>query len=194
MINPADKKRQLRTIRQKQILMGISIVFFGFTMLCAASTIYFDRDVGEPLTRQFDENGGMLGPIEVPEDNTVYEFTAIRAVPYGGWSYVGIELLNDEGEYLMGFGDEFWAEQGYDSDGHWSESYNRYYTNIVIPSEGVHFVKVNVENPKRLASSSPLYVSIQQQAGGTFLLTLCTFLGLVAALFFAFVNSSIKVI
>lgn len=186
-----NKKRKLKKIKKKQILAAIAVLFFCFSILCAAGSAYYNRDVGPLMGKQFDGNGGIIGPLEVPDANTLYEFTAIRSVPYGAWSFVGIELMNDDGEYLMGFGDEFWAEQGYDSDGQWSESYNRYETNIVIPSTGVHFIKVNVESSYNI--NSPVYVSIQRQVGGVFLFRVFMVLSLVLGIFILVMNNAEKV-
>lgn len=188
-----NKEQKLERIKKKQLGAALAILLLVFSLLCAVASVYYGRDVGPLMAKQFDGNGGIIGPLEVTEPNTLYEFRAIRSVPYGSWSFVGIELMNDEGEYLMGFGDEFWAETGYDSEGRWTESYNEFSTNVVIPSAGVHFIKVNVESPDSRKLNTPVYVSIQQRVGGVFLFKVFMVLGLLIGIFISFVNSNIKV-
>ena len=97
--------------------------------------------------------------LEPKNKYSVYDVEIKQNHSIGGqWSYVGIELLNANKEYLFSFGDEMWYETGYDSEGSWREYKNKYSTKITIPDKGKFFFKVNYENAPT-ASSIPFDLS-----------------------------------
>jgi hypothetical protein len=75
----------------------------------------------------------------IEKANTVLEVDVAQPFRADGWSYVEAEVQDEEGEYLFGFGEELWAESGYD-EGPWHEEKNDYDLSVTIPERGSYYL------------------------------------------------------
>ena len=95
-----------------------SIIFF-----CNAMSLCGDKAIHTYEPNYLNENT-TFGPIVVDKKNKIFK---IKAYFYGNMSssYLTTEVQDEDGETLYELGKDFWHEEGYDSEGHWSE-YDRY--------------------------------------------------------------------
>ena len=89
--------------------------------------------------------GGTLGPIHVEGDRGIYKIhVSQRIINDNDWSYVTGEVLDENKNYLFGFGQEFWKASGYDSEGHWTERKTDYATKVTL-QKGTYFLNFEFE-------------------------------------------------
>ena len=149
---------------------GVVIAIGVISLMTAA---YFTS--GERLTRQtVPPNGGIVGPLRLDEPGTVLEVhvqqpqnarsgTTDVFGTSSTWSFVSGEVLDDEHEYLFGFGDELWAETGYDGSS-WSEAKSSYDLKVTIPEAGTYFLGFETESPPNVQPSD-VTVTIDRKRG-----------------------------
>lgn len=77
-------------------------------------------------------------PIVLHGYDTILNISVQQDVAMKTWSFPEIAVLDEDGEYLMSFGKEFYAEEGRDSDGYWSERVSYYDVSFVIPTPGTY--------------------------------------------------------
>jgi len=120
-------------------LRAISIITIGFALLSLATGTFFMVS-GERIAEAIlPAEGGRVGPIVVERANTVLEVDVHQPFRADGWSYVEAEVQDEDGEYLFGFGEELWAESGYD-EGAWHEEKNDYDLSVTIPEPGTYYL------------------------------------------------------
>lgn len=148
-----------------------SYAVIGVGVISLLTAAYFSS--GERLTRQtIPATSAMIGPIQITEPGTVLEITVQQALvapsdPYGGggstWSFVGGEVLDDEHEYLFGFGGELWAESGFDGS-YWTESDTTYDLKVTMPEAGTYYLGFNTESDPNIQPND-ITVTIDRKRG-----------------------------
>ncbi|HJL14832.1 MAG TPA: hypothetical protein RMH99_04200 [Sandaracinaceae bacterium LLY-WYZ-13_1] len=146
--------------------MGIGVI----SLLTAAYFTTGERVLSERLP----PNGGMVGPIQIAEPNTVLNIHVNQSLnlPSGRssfgtnstWSFVSGEVLDAEQEYLFGFGGELWKESGYDGT-HWTESKDDYELKVTIPDAGTFFLEFSTELPPGATNPGEIRVAIEKKRG-----------------------------
>lgn len=137
MINDPAKKEEYRKI---------AIALLGFAVICFITSLFLNMNVGKTLKAKVPASGGIIGPVEVKKDYSVYEIKVNQYIPtYGTWSFVGGDVLDENKEYLFGFGKEFWKEQGYDSDGSWSEAVTNFDMKVTFPKKGAFYLEFKAD-------------------------------------------------
>lgn len=129
------------------------------------------------LVDRLPPEGGVVGPIQITEPNTVLEVKVRQSLNLPGgssygtrstWSFVSGEVLDAEQEYLFGFGDELWKESGYDGT-YWTESKDDYEVKVTIPESGTFYLGFTTELPQigRAAGGSPgpIAVRVERKRG-----------------------------
>ena len=125
----------------KKIQTQFAIAFIGFAVLCLFTSLFFNFNRGKSIKEQLPAQGGIVGPIEVKKDKTVYLIKVKQNITGNNqWSSVTGELLDAQKNYLFGFGKGFWNESGYDTEGYWSERVTKYDMKITIPTKGTYFL------------------------------------------------------
>lgn len=117
------------------------MVFFLFSVLCIISAFWLDSPLTEK-TYVLPENGQKIGPYEVTDNSAVYEFKLYQDLELNSWSYLTLELLDQDSSYIYGFGKDLWHEDGRDSDGYWRESNLDYNIKCTIDKKGVYYFNV----------------------------------------------------
>ncbi len=120
-------------------------IFLGFAALCFFTSLFLNMTVGTKLEESIPPAGGTVGPIEVKSDFSVYLIKVKQGLSDGSWSFVGGDVLDENKNYLFGFGKEFWRESGYDSDGRWQESDTSFDMKVTFPKKGKYYLKFNAE-------------------------------------------------
>lgn len=126
---------------------GMTLVAFG--VICFITAMVLSLDVGKDVSRTLSNKGGLFGPIKVTKDDAVYEINVYQPVNMHQWSYVEIEVLNAQKEYLYSFSDEMWKAEGYDDEGYWSEAKYDYEMEVVFPKKGDYYLNVISESSTR---------------------------------------------
>jgi hypothetical protein len=97
-------------------------------------------------TRQADRPAYQVGPIVVENPGEVFEVIVRANLPDNHWSFIEVELLDNNEEYLYSFGQELWRESGRDSDGNWSESKRDFDTKLTFPVTGYYYLNFIIES------------------------------------------------
>lgn len=96
--------------------------------------------------RNVDRPAYQVGPIVVEQPGEVFEINVRANLPDNHWSFIEVELLDGNEEYLYSFGQELWRESGRDSDGNWSESRRDFETKLTFPVTGFYYLNFIVES------------------------------------------------
>ncbi|TDF37213.1 hypothetical protein EYS14_13725 [Alteromonadaceae bacterium M269] len=123
-----------------------------------------------------------IGPIIVEKPGEVFEVKVKGSLPDNHWTFVEVELLDGNEEYLYSFGQELWRESGRDSDGKWSEAKRDFETKITFPVTGFYYLNFIVES-KRSVHPKTLKVTLLKRKGSDlphfWLGMLCFVIGLI---------------
>jgi hypothetical protein len=181
-VNPikseTDRKREVgRTVR----IAGMMIFVFG--ILCLITSAVFGSDDGKTVSGTLPSSGGILGPIVVSKDNTVLEFTVKETLNGYGWSYLDGEMLDQNKEYLFGFGYEFWHETGYD-EGRWDEQKNKFDFKLTVPKKGTYFAHLYTEQPTYKQIGGNIQAWITPVKGSSVPYFAAGIVGLIGGIFF----------
>ncbi len=120
-------------------IRAVGIVLSLFGLLCIATALFLSFGGKRIARATLPPKGGQVGPIRVKSRNTVLAIKVEQQFHKNGWSYLEAELLDQDENYLFGFGDEMWAESGYD-EGHWHEEDNDYDLYVTIPERGTYYL------------------------------------------------------
>jgi hypothetical protein len=123
------------------------MVFWVFNLV-GEYRVRWTRPQGVPpiTVASLSNQGGLFGPIRVPHDHMVYKLTLTKPLPgyNGSWSQLEGEILDEQQDTLMSFGDEVFFEEGYDEGEYYSESKSSVPLDVTFPKKGNYFVKVSV--------------------------------------------------
>jgi hypothetical protein len=143
-------------------IYGITLILFGF--LCWFMQVYFGSGY-QPSYADVPLKGGAYGPIEVSQPNTNYQLKLSQySIAVDVWNAVDIEVLDDNKNYLFGFGDELWHEKGYD-DGHWDETKRSVKMDIHFDKAGQYYLSISAQSNATLTNESGYSLMISQQRG-----------------------------
>jgi hypothetical protein len=143
----------------------IGVIFLGYAFLCFITSFWFDLNVGKAtLVDSTPAKGGIIGPLHVKERNTVYLITISQDVDNGAWSFVSGDVLDENKNYLFGFGGEFWEESGRDSDGTWHENKENYNLKVTFPEKGIFYLSFESQM-KTLGSGGNIKIKVEEKRG-----------------------------
>lgn len=142
----AERDRRLRVAGLTALGLGGAALFTALVLMLplggSGGTDY-------PSNATVSATGGMLGPIAVDEgswvDVEVKQDIQGASGSYKRWSFVTIELLDAQKEYLSSFGGEFWNYAGYDDGYYWTEDDEFYETTLWMPA-GTYHVRLKTES------------------------------------------------
>jgi hypothetical protein len=118
---------------------------FVYALVCLTAAFILSFSTGKKMSQAIDMSGGEFGPIDVVEDNSVYSINISQSVTANSWTFITIDVLDQDKQYLFSFGDELWHESGYDSDGNWTESKNNFSLKMTFPTKGRYFLSLEGE-------------------------------------------------
>ncbi|MFB6306049.1 MAG: hypothetical protein ABEH43_03525 [Flavobacteriales bacterium] len=157
---------------KKHTAGSLSLLFIIFAVIFFIGGKFMSSG-GEILTKKLPYNGGIIGPLKIKEDKKVLHFKVYQRldVKKNNWSSIELELLDENKKYMMGFGEELWAEHGRDVEGYyWEERKSNYEMNITIPEKGKYYIRV--KNEMKIPEKKNIVVKIEEQQGSSFLYTI----------------------
>ncbi|MDH3974121.1 MAG: hypothetical protein OEV42_07565 [Deltaproteobacteria bacterium] len=113
------------------------------------------------------ENEALVGPVNNKKSNSVYFIKVYQNLANRQSNYIGVDILNDKKEYIFGYGKELWWEEGYDSDGRWTEGTKETEMKITLKDKGNHYFRISPDKKKstmrvkveqKMASSLPHFI------------------------------------
>ncbi len=150
---PGNKRKTLTKIAN-------TLIAFGCICLISALVVNFSR--GKSISKSLPLQGGIVGPIQVKKDRTVYLVEVFQRVGNGQWSSVTGNVLDQDKNYLFGFGEEFWAESGRDSEGPWAESKNNYKMKVTL-QKGTYYFEFESERSRYVSGN--ITISVNRKLG-----------------------------
>jgi hypothetical protein len=166
-----DEEKRTSTRKLSYILIGFSVLYF-------LTALILDFDSGLSKREDLPGTGGIVGPMQVGKKGAVLQVKISQFLHENrSWSFITGELLDSNKNYLTGFGDELFYEEGWD-DGHWVESERDFEDKLTIEKPGKYYFKFNVESNEPASKLPPLRVEITRKlassvphfAGGLILL------------------------
>lgn len=151
----------------KSWMSQLSLPLLGFGALCLVTAFFLSFAGGETLVdkQAVPASGGVVGPFTIEEGGTVLDVEVEQTLPLQTWSYVSLGLLNENKQWLIGFGGEFWHEAGRG----WEEADREYEATLTIPDDGRFYlqVKPDTDMSARQAKGNPIYVEVATQGFST---------------------------
>ena len=132
-----------------------------FAALCFFTVLFLSNEV-DVLDSKLTERTGIVGPLKVEVPNSIYEITVRHAVPLNHSAYIETELLDVNKEYLFSFGNEVWAESGYD-EGYYEEKNYDFDFTFTVTNPGEYYLKLTSGDTSR--TFYPITVKIGQEYG-----------------------------
>ena len=169
LINPQQRKKNLLFYN------NICLIVCIFCALCFFTAWNLQNSKFTEKTYNLQENS-IVGPIKVENKSLIYK---VKAYFNGrnSSSYISGEVLDEDKDTLYEFGKDLWHEEGYDSDGHWSESERDMVANLTFSEKGIYYLKFNTE--ENSMDNITITISVSRgsyiphlQAGTSFMLIL----------------------
>lgn len=138
------------TVARRLKTAGKVTLGFGAACLLGVFAVMVGPPGAELIQKEVSPEGGVLGPITIEERTWVWveveqDIESGAGTRYQRWSFVTAELLDENKNYLSGFGGEFWHYAGYDGGDRWREAEDEYDATIFIPSPGTYYVRLKTE-------------------------------------------------
>lgn len=184
------KSRDDKYKETKPLFNKLAIIFFIFSVISFIAISQLDTNTSVPIKTALSKNGGIVGPVDIQKDNTVCIIKSYQDVGLNQSSFVTGNVLDENKEYLFGFGKDLWNEEGYD-DGYWHETENNYETRVTFPIKGKYYFEFETEATDS-NQISDMYVEIVQKQASSLIFQWFGWLGLIAAgIFFVMANPQI---
>ena len=147
-------------LRKKNILFYNNICFIVciFCILCFLTGLFLQNSTIKEK-KYASTKDYIVGPINVPDKNQVFKITAYFNGSNSS-TYISGEVLDENEDTLYEFGKDLWHEEGYDSEGHWSESDRKMTANITF-EKGTYYLKFNTEE----GTMNNITITVTQQKG-----------------------------
>ncbi|MDD9900659.1 MAG: hypothetical protein OXT65_06745 [Alphaproteobacteria bacterium] len=132
----------------------LSYLLMGFAVLCFIAAFYFNGETGKDV-HNLPPAGGIVGPVVAAKKNTVYDIRVrYNRLTVGSWANVEGSVLDENKNYLFGFGKELYYETGHDSDGKWTEHVKKYDLPVTFPEKGTYYIRMAVESGRGFGAGS----------------------------------------
>ncbi len=143
------ERSRARTFTGRGVHLGhLALLYLVFAGLFLLTALFFSQGRVEKEFHLDTPEGGLV-PIEVKNDETVYEVTiASDLIPVNSWAFIEGQVLDADKEYLFSFGDELSYYTGRDSEGRWTERKNSYSAKLTIPKAGNYFLSFVTETSR----------------------------------------------
>ena len=136
-------------------------VFFICGLVSILTSFFFSSGTKEHYQTELHQNE-IWGPIKVKKNNSSYKVMIHADLGWQSWSFLEIEVLDYDKEYLYSFGKELWRESGRDLEGAWQENNNSYNMNITFPKVGNYYFKLKADSNRAMGK---IRVSVSRVRG-----------------------------
>lgn len=149
----------------KKTLESSATLLMGYALLCFITSAILNVGSGPSLTAKLAKEGGEVGPLTVEKAGDVYYVDLKQTLKiYNVWSFIDAEVLDEEKEFLFGFGEEVWSETGSDDEGAWSEKQESFTHKITFPEAGKFYLNFKAE-PYDQTSAENVEVAVTKLVG-----------------------------
>jgi len=149
--------------KTSKTLTQIGAAILVFAAVCFITGIVFSTSRKVEYHHSLTPDGGIAGPISVREGRGVYKVEIGQTISKDNdWSYVSGDVLDQDRNYLFGFGEEFWKESGRDIEGRWSERNTSFDYKIAL-QKGTYYLSLESERSPGVVS--PVVVKISRVIG-----------------------------
>ncbi len=152
---------KLATGEEKPVLPQVGALLIGFAILCFITSLVMGSSTGEVINVKVNKET-VLGPVNNKKANTVYLVKVYQNLGNRASNYIGVDILNANKEFLFAFGKELWWEEGYDSDGRWTEGTKNVEMKITLKDVGEHYFRVSPDG-----SAGGMHVTVEQRRGSS---------------------------
>lgn len=166
--------------QQKITADNLSKALFIYALICLVVAFILSFNSGKEIKQTVSMVGGQVGPLQVVDNNTVYLINVRQNVSSNSWSFITVDLLDANKQYLFSFGDEMWHESGYDSDGGWTESTNEFDMKVTFPNKGLFYLSVGGEKSTNNRNAS-VTVTVNKKVGSSLAFSVVGILCLILA-------------
>ena len=153
IINPQQRKKNLLFYN------NICFIVCIFCALCFLTALNLQNSKVEGKTFSLQENS-VVGPIEVIDKSQIYKVKA-HFSGNNTSSYISGEVLDEDENTLYEFGKDLWHEEGYDSEGYWSESDRGMSAHLTFSEKGTYYIKFNTEE----GTGDNITITVSKQKG-----------------------------
>lgn len=143
------------------------IIVASFGVVCLIAAMIMSINVGDPEFKWLAADGGKVGPIVTKDKNEIRHIELMQSLPLMKWSSVNVDVLDEHGNYLFAFGDEFWHESGRDSEGRWEESKSTYSVSVTFLQPGKYFLDISSESNVPKGQLPGIGVEVTRELGST---------------------------
>lgn len=103
-----------------------------------------------------------MGPITVEKADAILTVDVQQHIEsdrgtYKRWSFVSVELLDENKNYLSSFGGEFWRHAEYDEETY-DESYR---VTLRVPKPATYYLRLKAKSNVKSAKLSPIEVEVE---------------------------------
>ena len=148
------KKHQDQKTLSNDDMIKIIGIFIAFSILCFITSCFMNMNTDSVIKENISTTGGEIGPIEVKKDYSVYNVHVEKYIGDNSWSFIGGDVLDQDKNYLFGFGKELWRESGFDSDGPWTEQDTDLNIKITFNKAGTYYLRFNDDSNDATTSQS----------------------------------------
>lgn len=167
----------------RSTLVSLGKVLMLFGVICYLTSCVMDMNTGLEVDETLPASGGTVGPVQVEDAGTVLHFTVRQTIDQGGgtfkrWSFITTEVLDEDKQYLTGFGGELWHEAGYD-DGYWRENKHSFDAKMTLPDAGTYYFRFKQESDVQPSELSQIKVEMAEDLGSSLPHYTASILGLI---------------
>lgn len=143
-------------------------LLLAFAALCLVTSFVLGLTGGSSkVLDDLPADGGVIGPLQIDEADTIFDIQVYQPIPLGHWSSVTVSLLDTNKQYLLGLGDGFWHEEGRDYEGYyWRESKTSYQGKLTIGTPGEYFLEISTENNFDASDLANAPIEVDVDEGG----------------------------
>ena len=166
------------TINKKIFINNICIIVCIFCILCFLTSVGLEHSDVKKQKYNISQNN-LIGPVVIDKKSAIYKIQA-TFTGLNSSNYISVEVLDKNKDTLYEFGKDLWHEEGYDSEGHWSESERIMNAHITFSEKGTYYLQFNKEK----TNQNDIFITIYRlkssyiphlKAGTLFLLILLIF-------------------
>lgn len=144
--------------KQRSWARKLILPLLGFGVLCLLTSFFLGFVASDKILSDYvPASGGIIGPFTIEEGGTVLDVTVSQQLPMQTWSFVSIALLDEDKQWLIGFGGEFWHEEGYDDGYYWNQADSQYQATVTVPEDGRYYLQIKPDTdmqPAQVADST----------------------------------------
>lgn len=138
-----------RKLKDKALYNNLCLIVSVFCIICFITSMFFQNSVSRKQEYYTLQEGAIYGPIKITNKKQIYRVIATFA---GNNSDVDLsgEVLDEDKDTIYEFGKDMWHEEGYDSDGYWSESDRKMVADLSFSEKGTYYIQFSGDDGSSL--------------------------------------------